>query len=219
MLRTPRREAAEAQGGFTLVELLVVLVLVGVVGGVVTSAITTGLRNASATTARTMALHDIETALQRVGRDLRAADPLYLTTGADYGTTIGAEFLRDRKVEVVRFSIDIEDGVRYLVQNSQQFDLDDVVAGNPTATVLPQRRLVVDIDNDDPAEDPVFIYYDSDGALIECTPGDDGETKQSCDDQYGAAHQIGIRLVRNVPGQQPIRAETRVNVRNTRYGG
>jgi prepilin-type N-terminal cleavage/methylation domain-containing protein len=212
-----RQRSGEA--GFTLVELLVVLVLVGVVGGVVTSAIITGLSSASATTARTMALHDIEVALQRVGRDLRAADPLYLTAGTDYGTTIGAEFLRDRKIEVVRFSIDFEDGVRYLVQNSQQFDLDEVIAGNPTVTVLPQRRLVVDIDNDDPDDDPVFVYFDSDGELIECDPTDVGESKQSCDDQYGAAHQIGIRLVRNVPGQEPIRAETRVNVRNTRYGG
>jgi prepilin-type N-terminal cleavage/methylation domain-containing protein len=219
MLTVRNRTADRGEAGFTLVELLVVIVLLGVVGGVVVSAITTGLRSASASTARTMALHDIEVALQRVGRDLRAADPLYLTASTDYGTTIGAEFLRDRKIEVVRFSIDVEDGVRYLVQNSQQFDLDDVISGNPTATVLPQRRLVVDIDNDDPEDDPIFVYYDADGILIDCVPGEHGETKQSCDDEYGAAQQIGIRLVRNVPGQEPIRAETRVNVRNTRYGG
>jgi prepilin-type N-terminal cleavage/methylation domain-containing protein len=205
-----------SEGGFTLVELLVVLVLMGVVGGVVTSAITTGLRSASATTTRTLALHDIEVALQRVGRDLRAADPLYLTSGSDYTTELGAEYVRDRHVNVVRFATEVgADGIQRLVQTTTLFDLDDVAAGSPTPISAPQRVLVTDIDN---GLQPIFRYFGADGIEILCTPDVAGETKATCDDRYAEAAEVSIRLVRNVPGQQPINAETRVNVRNTRYG-
>jgi hypothetical protein len=163
-----------------------------------------------------MALHDIEVALQRVGRDLRAADPLYLTAGTAYSTELGAELVRDRHVQVVRFGTETgDDGVQRLVQTSTLFDLDEVVVGSPTPISAPRRVLVTDIDN---GAQPVFRYFGTDGVEILCTPSVLGETKASCDDRYAEAAEVSIRLVRNVTGQQPISAETRVNVRNTRYG-
>jgi prepilin-type N-terminal cleavage/methylation domain-containing protein len=209
-----RRSKAEA--GFTLVELLVVLVLMGVVGGIVTSALVTGMQSSRATSARTMALHDIEVALQRVGRELRAADPLYLTDGEDYGERLGAEIVRDRSVQVVRFAVEEGDeGVDLLVQDTTVFDL-DAYLNDPDATPVeqPRRTLVTAIHNGD---DPIFRYYRADGALIDCEVGVDGATKATCDDRYAEASQIGIRLIRLVEGQSPIEAETRVTVRNTRY--
>jgi prepilin-type N-terminal cleavage/methylation domain-containing protein len=202
--------------GFTLVELLVVVVLLGIVGGVVTNGIVTAMKSARATSVRTMALHDIEVALQRVGRDLRAADPLYLTDGSDYGQRLGAEVVRDRTVQVVRYSIATgDDGILRLVQDTTLFDL-DAYLDDPDAEPVeqPRRTLVTAIDN---GSEPVFTYYGADGVLIDCEVGVAGATKSTCDDRYAEASQLGIRLVREVAGQQPIRAETRVTVRNTRY--
>jgi prepilin-type N-terminal cleavage/methylation domain-containing protein len=208
-----------SEDGFTLVELLVVMVLFGVIGGIVTTAIVSGMNSARSTSARTHALHDIEVALQRVGRDLRVADPLYLTGDTNYGTEIGAEVVRDGQVQIGRFAVELgDDGVQRLLHDVTTFDLQTFVEDPENATPVqqPTRTLVTAIDN---GTEPVFRYFDQDGAEIVCTPGVDGETKQSCDGRYAAASQVSIRLIRLVDGQEPIRAETRISLRNTRYGG
>lgn len=202
------------QGGFTLVELLVVMALLGVVGGVVVNAITTGLASASTTTARTMAIHDLEVALQRVARDLRAADPIYLSSGGDYRTELGAEFLRDGGVHVTRFGVEADGDVQRLVQATTRFDVETDVT-NPTATDLGAQTLVADIDNGD---EPVFRYYRRNGQPIECEVGVAGETKSSCDAAYAEASRLEVSIVRAVEGQSPVRARTQVSIRNTRYG-
>lgn len=198
--------------GFTLVELLVVVLLLGVIGGFTTTALVTALNNSRATSERAIALHDIERSLQVVARELRVADPIYLTADDDYEATIGAEIVRDRKIEVHTFTIEEIEGLDYLVQNIAQYDLEDVGAGIPAdATPLEsQRRLVTDLDNE---LESVFTYHDDDGEEIDCSE----LTVAECEDRYADSAQIGIRLIRNLEGQEPIRAETRVNVRNTRY--
>jgi prepilin-type N-terminal cleavage/methylation domain-containing protein len=206
------------QAGFTLVELLVVLVLLGVVGGIVTSAIVTGMTNARTTTARTVALHDLEIALQRVGRELRAADPLYVTSGDGYARQVGAEVTRDRAVHIVTFTVVTEGGRQLLVQDTQSATF-EAIANAPPGTAIedllsPQvrRQLVVDVD-----DDQVFTYYDRNGNRIDCDPQDEEKTKEECDLAYSDAYQLGIRLVRQVGDQRPLQAETRINVRNMRY--
>jgi prepilin-type N-terminal cleavage/methylation domain-containing protein len=199
--------------GFTLVELLVVVVLLGIIGGFTTTAVVTAMNNSRATSQRAIALHDIERSLQIVARELRVADPIYLTANADYAATIGAEIVRDRKIQVHTFTIEEIDDLEYLVQNIVEYDIDDVGAGIPddvTPISLPQRRLVTDLDNE---LESVFTYHDEDGSEIDCST----LTVAECEDRYADAAQIGIRLIRNLDGQEPIRAETRVNVRNTRY--
>lgn len=203
-----------SEDGFTLVELLIVMVLLGVVGGVVTTSIVQALQSSRLTSERTLALHDIERSLQIVARELRVADPIYLTANDDYQSTIGAEVVRDRKVHVHTFTIEFVDSVQFLVQDTTEYDLDSLNDGDPTNDApisLPRRRLVTDLDN---GLESVFTYHDADGTEIEC----DVAVADQCDDRYADAAQVGIRLVRNLAGQEPIRAETRVNVRNTRYG-
>jgi prepilin-type N-terminal cleavage/methylation domain-containing protein len=209
----------DREEGFTLVELLVVMVLLGVVGGVVVNAIVTGSASARASTARTMALHDLEIALQRVGRDLRAADPLYVTSGTDaedYGRQVGAEIVRDRSVHFVTFGVETIDGRQQLVQDTASVDLDELIeSGLPIddlITTQPRRTLVTEVDN--PTD--VFTYFDREGEPITCRPGIDA-SKEDCDLLYSDAYQLGIRLERVVAGQQPVQAETRINVRNMRY--
>jgi prepilin-type N-terminal cleavage/methylation domain-containing protein len=210
----------QPEAGFTLVELLVVMVLLGVVGSVVTSAIVSGVNSARTTSARTHAIHELEVALQRVGRELRVADPLYLTTGTDYDRALGAEIVRSGEIRIVRFSVeDPGNGEpQELVQEVTVFDLATFVndPANATPAEQPRRVLVTAIDN---GIEPVFRYFDDSDQEIVCVPGVDGETKATCDNRYAAAAQIGVRFVRALEGQQPLRAETRISVRNTRYGG
>lgn len=207
-----------SDSAFTLVELLVVMLLVGVIGGFVTTSIVRSMQVSRTVSERAVALHDIERSLQVVARELRVADPIYLAADGDYAFTIGAETVRDRNIEVHTFTIETEDGspdgVQFLFQEINQYDLDAVGDGDPLATepvTLPRRRLITDVDNGIQA---VFTYHDEEGDEISCNP----DIEDQCPDRYADASQIGIRLVRNLDGQEPIRAETRVNVRNTRYG-
>ncbi|MFA9429166.1 type II secretion system protein J [Egicoccus sp. AB-alg2] len=199
--------------GFTLVELLVAIVLLGVVGSVVVSAIVTGMSSARTTTARTMAIHELEVALQRVGRDLRAADPLYVSDNGSYGTHIGAELIRDRQVQVVAFRVVNENGGQFLVQDTATADLSAVGNGTVEIVEQPRRTLVTNIDN---GTAPVFTYFDDYGAEIICTVSG-SVTQEECDLAYSDAYKIGIRLERQLEGQSPVRAETFITVRNMRY--
>jgi prepilin-type N-terminal cleavage/methylation domain-containing protein len=176
--------------GFTVVELLVVMVLLGIVGGVVGSAIVSGFRSSRATTARTVALHELEIALQRMTRDLRAADPLVLSESGDYASQLGARVDRDGTRSVVSYEIQIDDGVQQLVR------------------VDTGQTLVSLVDN---GGEPVFRYLNAEGVEIPCS--------SDCASAYLATSRVEIRLVREIPGSEPVRAITSVGVRAIRYGG
>jgi prepilin-type N-terminal cleavage/methylation domain-containing protein len=202
----------EGESGFTLVELLVVMVLLGVVGGVVTSAIISSMNSASRSTARITATHELEVALQRVARDLRAADPLYISDERRYGEHVGARFLRNRHMYVVSFELVDDDGQQELVQETTTYDLDEIAEGEDVDIIESRHTLVTTVDNGD---EPVFRYYDRAGGELVCDPATEGDGY--CDGVYASAKKIGIHLVRDIAGQTPVRAHTLVSVRNTRY--
>lgn len=176
--------------GFTVVELLVVMVLLGIVGSVVGSAIVGGFRSSRATTARTVALHELEVAMQRMTRDLRAADPLVLSESGDYASQLGARIDRDGTRSVVSYEIQVDDGVQQLVR------------------VDTGQTLVSLVDN---GGEPVFRYLDAEGAEIVCST--------DCASDYLGTNRLEIRLVREIPDSEPVRAITSVGVRAIRYGG
>ena len=201
-----------SQDGFTLVELLVVMLLVGIVGSFVTVSLVNGMGVARSTSQRATALHDVERALQVVGRELRIADPIRLDESGDYANTISAQVERDGVIQIHTFTIEEDDGIQFLFQDVLEFEPDEIGPGGPTEDSTPisqpRRRLVTDVDN---GIDAVFTYHDALGAEIDCT---DTTSEQTCEQ----AVQIGIKLVRNLEGDEEIRAETRINVRNLRYG-
>lgn len=208
---------ADREQGFTLIELLVVVLLLGVIGSVVTTALVQGMQNARSTSERAVALHDIERSLQVVGRELRIADPVILDADGAFDDRIAAQLLRDGTIQIHTFLIeddgDADDPIEYLVQRIVQYDPEDVVENGldgATPLTLPERRLITDIDN---GFEAVFTYHDAVGDEISCDP----DVANDCRDRYGNANQIGIRLIRNLDGQEPIRAETRISVRNLRY--
>jgi prepilin-type N-terminal cleavage/methylation domain-containing protein len=184
------RVMRKREEGFTLVELLVVMVLLGIVGGIVVNAVTVALRSASHTTARITAQHELEVALQRISRDLRAADPLVLSTTGDWETDLGAEIDRSGSRRVVRFTLTAVEGQ----QNVMQIDTG--------------QTLITEVDN---GTEPIFRYLDAVGDPVECPV--------TCNESYLGTSQVEVKLVRDIPGGSSLSAETRVAVRSIRYGG
>lgn len=70
------RGRTSADAGFTLVEMLVVIVVLGVIGAVVSSAVVSSLRTQRLTQANVQSTSDARTAVERMTRDMRTANPL-----------------------------------------------------------------------------------------------------------------------------------------------
>lgn len=139
MMRDHRRDEL----GFTLAEMLVVLLLVGVVGGIVTTAVVTTLQSATASTNRVLALNELETAMQRMVRDMRSADVIDPGDGLDDLSTesyIRMNVYRDGEFNEVIYEV-----------------VDDRLIRRDTTQVL-----VASIDNEAFGE-PVFAYFDREG--------------------------------------------------------
>lgn len=178
------------EAGVTLVELLVAMLLLGVVGGVVTSAIVSAMSASQTTTARIQAVQELEIGLQRVTRDLRAADPLVLSGGGDFEDELGASVLADGERRTVNYRLVGEVG-------EQRFIREDT-----------GQTLVALVDN---GGEPVFRYLDRHGEEIECD--------EDCPSEYLRARQIEVRLVRDIGADGDIEVATKVGVRNIRYEG
>jgi type II secretory pathway pseudopilin PulG len=178
----------QQESGATLVELLVVMLIFGVIGGVVLTSTVAGFNSAAATNARIDALQELEIAMQRVTRDLRAADPLELVAG-EYDTALGASILRDGSRASVRYRLVDVDGTQQLVREDTS------------------QTLVTNLDN---GGAPVFEYLDRFGQQINCT--------SDCDSALLQANQVQVRFVRVIADSTPAIVETRVAVRNLRHG-
>lgn len=193
------------QGGFTMVELLVVIVLLGVVGAGVVSAIVTALRSSAETTARIDAQQELEIALQRVTREFRVARSLAITDS--YPTELGANIVRGgnpEKLVFFRLEPNLDEG------------------GNPDNTnrlvmvdASGDRTLISLVANDENLE-PLFRYYDRFGQPISC----DGLTDTECASELLAKTvQVEVALFRSMPGDlDPIRVQSTISARNLRYG-
>jgi prepilin-type N-terminal cleavage/methylation domain-containing protein len=71
-----RRLSERREDGYTLVELLVVMILMGLVGTVIVGGVVATNRTTSAVSNRTQATADLEKTVERMGREIRVADPL-----------------------------------------------------------------------------------------------------------------------------------------------
>jgi type II secretory pathway pseudopilin PulG len=81
-LRRPSRATLDVRGedGFTLAEALVMTVLFAIVGTIVTAASVSGLRHQTQLQDRSKVLAQARTALERIDRDIRSANPLLAVT-------------------------------------------------------------------------------------------------------------------------------------------
>ena len=198
LVTAAHRRLRENQNGFTLVELLVVMIILGVLGAMTLTVVTTTFDSASVTSDRVRSLNELELAMQRVVRDLRVAEQLVLDPNDDFSTSIGARINRDGVESIVRYLVETTpDGEQQLIRADSGF------------------TLVALLDNVDGVGDeiPVFRYLDRLGREIDCS------SDAECAARYMDAAQIELSFVRDIPNREPVRAETRVNVRSIRYGG
>jgi prepilin-type N-terminal cleavage/methylation domain-containing protein len=207
-----RRRSGE-DAGYSLVELLVVMLMLSIIGGFVTTSVVTGIRTTRATEARTYALTDIQRGLERVGRELRAANPIELDGAGDFADSLGATVVRDgHRVRYQYYLEEQPDGSTSLLEDVQRTNL-----GNG-ATSGQNGLFIADIANLDTGT-PLFTYYGTDDVTRELEEINCASlTEDECRQAHQAATQVELTLEKYVEGQDMIVVKTVVNVRNTRLG-
>jgi prepilin-type N-terminal cleavage/methylation domain-containing protein len=200
---------ARDQSGVTLVELLVVVVILGVIGGFVTSSVVNALQATRKGETRVMALNDLQRGIERVGRELRAAEELKIEPGSDPSRNIGAQVVRRGERIVYRY---------YLADAGDTVELREDVTRTvlSTGAVTEQNGLfIADIANDLTGT-PLFTYYVTDATTGQLAEIDCDTIVTNCEQAHATATQIGLTLEKRLPEQEPLQVGTIVNIRSVR---
>lgn len=178
-----------AAGGFTLVELLVVLLIFSVVGAMVAASMVRGLRADAQARDRIEAFEDMQIAMERVSREVRAADPILAADTVSDALTVRVRrdaACHDFTYEAGGGTLDVTQ-VRYTADCS-------------TALGTSQLRLLRDLE----PTTAVFEFRDQGGAALtgaSITPGSIATVRISFE------HVLEL-------GQEPVTVSTVVGVRN-----
>ena len=203
---TQLRHRTHKSDGFTIVELLVVMVLFGVVGTITVTAVVSSMQASSSAENRMRALNDLQGGIERVGRELRAAQTLTPHIDDDPAYGMSSTVVRDGSRWRYDYYLDnAEDGSVALFEDLSRFESD--------GSLVEQREgtFITDIANID-LDEPLFEYFHR-GASGELEPVDCDNQPNRC----ATAQQVRLTLWKNIWDQDPISVETVVNVRNTRY--
>jgi prepilin-type N-terminal cleavage/methylation domain-containing protein len=133
--------------GFTLVELLVVVVLMGIIMAIITAIVINAIYNQRYQVTQTHALNEAKLVLERLTRELRAADPLLIAET----DRVGMEVERGGDRRVFTFSHDAAQGT---------LNVEDVLLeGGDTHTRTVMSGLSLD-------GEPLFTFHGGDGAVL-----------------------------------------------------
>lgn len=189
------RARADDDGGFTLVELLVVMSLMLIVGGIVMNGIVSGLRASERARQRVIALTDLERAAERMARDLRFADPV----DAASATSVIVNVLRDTGGTRVRHRVTYTVAGGVITETREVYNPPSALGPSSTTT----RTVIDDLD----PGTTVFGFVKA-----------DGQPWVSGTDPTSNLAEIQLDLRRRLPAQQPIEVQTSVFVRNVNDG-
>jgi prepilin-type N-terminal cleavage/methylation domain-containing protein len=201
------------QAGVTLVELLVVVVLLGVVGSITMAGIISGLHATRRGEARVEALNDLQKGIERVGRELRAAEELRFESGTDPRDVVIAQVVRGgERIRYRYYLMTPEGGTTELREDVRR----ETLTGGLISTQ--DGLFIANIANPETGT-PLFTYYATDPVTRQLQPVTCDVAEDACLQRHAAATQVKLTLQRLLPEQAPITVETVVNVRSTRLGG
>lgn len=142
--------ARGGEQGTSLVELLVVMVLLSVVGGIAVSGVITSMRVSRQTEARITAFSELQTAAERISRDVRGACPLQLPMDGTQVTNRVFPGSGTPELRIYRYDAT----ARTLLSSTAP-------ATGPIGTE-PEQALIRDVE---PGGD-VFTYLGADGGVV-----------------------------------------------------
>lgn len=193
-------EIHEDDEGVTLVEILVVVAILTLIGGFVTTAFVGGFRTTTKAESRIAALDDLQRVAERAGRELRAACWIDDGEPADGD---GVQVRTKRDGSYYRFTYWVPAASDTLMQRQEIWD-----PGGGAWVQQRQGEFIADLTG---AGD-IFTYHgdaDDDGVPeVLVVPLPDEKTRRS-------VTTIDIAVEQTLPnGQNPIRVETTVHLRN-----
>lgn len=200
------------ESGFTLVELLVVMVILGVVGAITVAGVVRGMQTSAHAQDRVEALTATETTLERITRELRAADPLCAVEPGAVSLIVE----RDQRLLYHHYEIVQVDDQRWTLQQGRRDVTDDVddfgdpdgrCEGHDAGDLTPLLEGL--------ASDAIFAPLDGTGSEIGVDPdaaaGDDGSPENAAE----RARRVRMVVDRSVQTDRPpIQVQTTATVRN-----
>jgi prepilin-type N-terminal cleavage/methylation domain-containing protein len=203
MTRIAARRSDQRDTGMTLIELVVAMTIMGVVGAVVCAGVLSAMQDQRRAQSRLDAITTTQRALERVTKDLRAADPLVAADARSVTTLV----YHGTSCQQRRYYVD---ATNRLVQEVAKYPASTTCANRTGALgTASSRVLVTKVVNT--AAQPVFVYQRIDpaqAALVTVTTPV-ASTLVSLVDSVTINVKAGLKF-----GQQPVVVQTAVDLRN-----
>ena len=193
---TRMRQRLNAEDGLSLVELLIIMLLLGLIGSTVTTSLVRGMKATSATQSRFDALADLQKSVDRMTRNLRAADPLLFTSSTAQRAVV--EVYRDETfTQKLRYTYTYCSTQQRIHVKTETNPVSAPAAANCAAMTDPV--LISSVSN---GATPVFQFFKVDG-VTPATSAKDALTMK-------------VTVSRAMRNQTAIRVDTLVRLRNVR---
>lgn len=180
--------------GFTLIELLVIIIIFGIVSGIIATTMIYSMRSTRLHQNRVYAAEDVQVQIERMGRDLRVADPIRAASATSITVDLyrGAGCVREQW-SVVGTTLQVKQTAYAAWSSCSKYPSTATPLSTMTRTALNALAN---------GATPVFTYENAAGTTVASpTPS-----------QIAVVH---ITLVESVVGRPgPVRFTTAVGVRN-----
>lgn len=180
--------------GFTLIELLVIIIIFGIVSGIIATTMIYSMRSTRLHQNRVYAAEDVQVQIERMGRDLRVADPIRAASATSMTVDLyrGAGCVREQW-SVVGTTLQVTQKTYAAWASCSVYPATAAATSTSTRTAL--SRLAN-------GATPVFTYADSTGAALSSPTPSKVAT-------------VTITLVESVVGRPgTVQFSTAVGVRN-----